>query len=160
MLDRYLPGYLKALTAVTNPQGDSRTSVINSLTGGRIYRNRVPQGTTDAAPTEYPYILVGESFDIDYGQTAGTEDMQREVGNFNVVICGRDFQSIDQIYRDVIDALKKIRNQYLPSPSAAAKTWVQCVILQSGYQFEAVPVDGDQKPYVGYCIPVKAGYDP
>lgn len=167
MLDKYLPQYLIELTTVTDPQGDSRTSTLNTSTGGtlggsskgRIYRNRTPQGFRALEETEYPYILVGEATDFDFGQTA-QEDMLREIGKFNVCVVGRNYNQIDQIYRDLVDALKKVRNMYLPSASAPAKMWVQCIILEHGFQFEHTPNDGTQLPYVGYCIPIQSGYDP
>lgn len=164
MLDKYLPLFLREVVTVTSPQGVSRSSVIVSGTTDskgniNIFRNRAPQGT------KYPYILVGEGFDFDYGQTAGN-DLLREVGHFNICICGLSYEdtvngtTLDQIYRDTVDAMKKVRNQYLPSAIAASKMWVQCLILQNGYQFEARPVDGGEQPFLGYIVPVRAGYDP
>lgn len=152
MLDRVLPTYLKNITTITT-RLSSRTSTINSGTAGNVFRNRAPEGTP------FPYIIVGEAQNIDFGQTCGP-DLLREVGDFQIVICGSTYASIDQIWYDVIDALKMVRQQYLPNNSATPKYWTQCIILKDSEQFEFKPIDGDQKPMLGYSIYIKAAYDP
>jgi hypothetical protein len=153
VLDKYLPEYLKTVTPLLKYGWDtSRASQINTLSGGRVYRRASPQNVA------YPYIVVGQGFNIDYGMTAG-RNLLREVGHYNVVVVGRDFDSIDVLYRDVVDALKMVRNQYLPSADAAEKLWCQCIILQEGESFKAEPLDGSNQEIVGYIIPIRSGYD-
>lgn len=153
MLDKYLPEYLKTITPILKHGWDtSRASQISTLSGDRIYRRSSPQNVA------YPYVVVGQGFNIDYGMTAG-RNLLREIGHFNVVVVGRNFDSIDVLYRDVVDALKMVRNQYLPSAVVASKTWCQCIILQEGEAFDSEPLDGSNEKIVGYVIPIRSGYD-
>lgn len=153
MLDKYLPEYLKTITPILkNGWQDSRTSQISTLTGDRIYRRITPQNV------DYPYIVVGQGFNIDYGITAG-RNLLREIGHFNIVIIGRDLNSVDTLYRDVVDALKMVRNQYIPSADASSKIWCQSIILENGESFDSQPLDGSNEKIVGYVIPIRAGYD-
>lgn len=156
MLDKVLPAYLKAITTLRkngNLDGETRASQISSLSEGRVYRRVPPQNTA------YPYVLVGQGFDTDYGITA-ERNLLREIGTFNILVIGRDLDSIEVLYRDVVDALKMVRNQYLPSESSNPKTWCQCIILQDGESFDGKPLDGSNQNIVGYCIPIRSGYDP
>ncbi len=153
MLEYYLPQYLLEITPLIDARGNSRASTINTTTGGRVYQSRTPESVT------WPYIVVGELTDVDIGQTADV-DLIREVANYNVVVVGRSFNTIRQLYRDVLDALRMVRNQYIPSSIAASKIWTQCIIIQNPYQFEGKALDADQTPQLGYVIPIKAGYDP
>jgi hypothetical protein len=153
MIDKYLPDYLLTVTPLLKYGWDtSRASQISTLCGGRIYRESSPQNAA------YPYVVVGQGFNIDYGMTAG-RNLLREIGHFNVVIVGRNFNSIDTLYRDIVDALKMVRNQYIPSAAAATKVWCQCIILQEGEVFQSEPLDGSSEKLVGYIIPIRSGYD-
>jgi hypothetical protein len=154
MLDRYLAQYFLDLVTITTRLG-SRTSIISTTTEGRIYRSRSPQGA------EFPYIVIGQAHDIDLGIVADTPlSMLREVGSFNVVICSNSFESIDALCDDVVDALKMVRNRYVPTAIASDKLWCQCIIPQDSEQFSGRPIDGDQKLMLGYIIPIRAAYDP
>jgi len=154
VLDRLLPDYLKAVTAISYG-GTSRSSIIASTTGSRIYRCRAPQGAT------YPYIVVGEGQDIEVGQTAD-RNILRELGTYSVIIAGNPafgFSALDQLVDDVTDCLREFRNAFIPSPSSPYKMWVQCFIVKDRIQFEGKALDGDQKPMIGYIIPIRSGYD-
>ena len=152
MLDKFLPGYLKDAVTITAPNGTSRSSVINSATSGRIYRQSVPEGSS------YPYIVVGEGHNIDFGN-ATPNNLLREIGCYNIVVVGRTLVSIDQIYKDIVDLLKSTRNQYIPSVLASPKLWVQAIILENSYQFEDKPLDGSQTTMVGYVVEIKGAYN-
>lgn len=153
MIDKFLPTYLLDTTTITTSNG-SRTSTIASGTNNNVWRDRVPEGTP------FPYITVSSQDDVDFGQVAGPSEMGRELSLYVVSICGRTFASIDQIYYDVVDLLKMVRQQYLPNQSAASKVWTQCIILKNSTQFDIRPIDGDQKPMLGYDITILAAYDP
>lgn len=141
MLDKYLAQYL------------SDDDVINELFGGRIFETRAPQGT------DHPYVIVGQGRDIDLGQTAD-RDLTREIGHYNVVICGRNYTQQLRVGTLLIETLlKACRNRYIPSDSASDKMWVQCIILQDREQFSGRPIDGGEENLVGYTIPIRAGYD-
>lgn len=152
MLDKYLPDYFLALTTLTDPHGNSRSSTLPALTSSKIWRSRAPESTA------YPYIVVADGEDIDFGQTAD-QNLRREVGSYNIIIVGRTFNSIDQIYRDVVDAIKMCKNRYIPTAIASSKLWVQCIILKDCEQFNGKPIDGGQEDVLGYNLLIKAGYD-
>lgn len=150
MLDRCLPNYL-----ATNQNIGSEALTLPAMVGSRIYRVRAPQGAT------LPYIIVGSGFDIDLGQTAD-RDLKREVGSFNILVCGSPsggYSALDPIVDIVIKYLKAVRNQFIPSAIVTPRMWVQCILIEDRIGFESVPKDATEQPYIGYQIPIRSGYD-
>lgn len=152
MLEKYLPQYFLDITTLTNSRGTSRSSTINTSTSGRVYQDRAPESVT------WPYIVVQPPFDTDIGQTADV-DLTREVSIQDILIVGRTLSSIRQLYRDVVDALRMVRNEYIPSSIASTKIWTQCIIIQNVETFEDKALDADQTPQLGYRVTIKGAYD-
>lgn len=150
MLDRCLPNYL-----ATNQTINGEALTLPAMVGSRIYRVRAPQGAT------LPYIIVGSGHDIDFGQTAD-RDLKREVGSFNVLVCGLPtggYADLDRIVDVVIKYLKAVRNRFIPSALVTPRMWVQCILVEDRIAFESVPKDATEQLYIGYQIPIRSGYD-
>lgn len=121
--------------------------------GSRIYRNRVPQAS------EFPYIVVGDGHDIDFGRTTRGH-LDRELGSYSIIVAStKSFDEIDAVTDAIIETLAAFKNGYIPSANATHKMWVQCFFLKDRRQFNYKPVDGNETPFLGYIIPIRSGYD-
>lgn len=144
MLDAYLPDYFVTDTA------------INALISGRSYRNRAPQD----AP--FPFLVTCDQKDTDEGQVADiAENLKptRVIGTFTVFVCHNDsFSAITQLKELVSDKMKGVGNQFIPQ-NTGKRIWVQCIIIKDVVEFNYVPVDGNERPMVGYMFTIKAGFD-
>lgn len=149
MLDRHLPAYLMEPQTI-----DGESYDLAAMVGDRIYRTRPPQAAA------MPYIWVGDGQGIDHGQTSGP-DLTHEVGHYAVYLIGdpaEGYYSLDPIVDVLVAYLKACRQRYIPTALADPKMWVQCILLQDRHSLDSRPIDGDEAPLIGYCIPIRAGY--
>jgi len=143
VLDKVLPAYLLLDSDITNEP-----------TGTKIFRGRTAQGT------QLPFIIVGDSRDVDPGHVAGPGRLiGNELGNYSIIVASEEsFNQVDKVTSLIIDKLRGLRGQFIPTSSSSPRMYIQGILIKDRRQFNYTPPkDGDDTPYMGYIIEVFCG---